>query len=301
MKEDRIAKGLYWDRSWKLVEGCTPLSEGCDHCWSARETRRLARHPNPKISGPKRTLVHPFSGKFCGRIRLREDNLELPLHVKKPTVWAIWNDLFHEGVRESFIEYVYEVIYKCKQHTFLLLTKRIDRMLDFHTKSAFLLNAPFENLWPGVTAENQARADERIPVLFQIPAAHYWLSIEPMLGSMDINLYLSVRNRFLGCGVSVLDPEVEGIVLGGESGPGARPMHPDRVRSVRDQCQAAGVPFFFKQWGEWRARNTLDSFPAVVMENFFEDRLLYLRVGKNKAGRLLDGRTWDDLPWEKSR
>lgn len=247
--------------SWNPVTGCTSASEGCQNCYAKRMANRLrGRYGYP--ADPFRVTLHP-------------EKLEEPLKWKKPRRVFVCSmgDLFHEQVPDEYIAKVWEVMNNASQHTFLVLTKRPQRMKDFlarlgwyiHDRDGYPMEAVLDeggkctvkNVWLGVTAENQQRADERIPILLQIPAAVRFVSIEPMLGPVVI-------------------PEEwpDWIICGGETGPGARPIHPDWVRSLRDQCQAAGTPFFFKSWGEWAEHN----------------------VGKKKAGRLLDGRTWDEIP-----
>ena len=153
---------------------------------------------------------------------------------------------------------------------------------------------PLENVYLGVTCENQQAADERIPIFLQIPAAVSFVSLEPLLG--DINLKLHDYSKS-GCSHSVRRVFLNWVIVGGESGPGARPMHPDWARSIRDQCQAASVPFFFKQWGEWIPIDQHESFndkdPGAL---YFKGSGRYYKVGKKKAGRILDGRVWDEMP-----
>jgi protein gp37 len=231
---DRLDKGFWWDKAWTLVEGCTPVSAGCDHCWAARQAARFDPH----------MLKY---GHWSGVIVTRPDRMEIPLRRKKPTTWAIWNDLFHEDVPDEFIMSAFDIMADCPQHIFLIMTKRPERMNQFIKTSNRGLYQ--KNVWLGVTAENQEQADKRIPILLHTPAAKRFVSIEPILGPVDLR------------GITALDGDgpdgqlywigqdagIDWVILGGESGLHARPMHPDWARSVRDQCQAAGVPFFLKQ------------------------------------------------------
>ena len=249
-EKSRIEKGLYWDRAWSLISGCTPCSPGCDHCWSAEMTYRFEHHD---IFLPRQ--LTNSERQFSGRISIHPERLDIPLKRKKPTVWAIWNDLFHSDVPNEFLGQAFYIMEKCPQHVFLVLTKRAKGMADYLDGYKVV-----PHIWLGVTICNQPEADEKIPRLLQIPAAVRWISIEPMLEPVDINLALTK-----GIGT------IQWVVCGGESGPGARPMMPQWALSVKDQCVAASIPFFFKNHGS------------------------YYKLGK-KTSRLLDGREWRELP-----
>ena len=216
-------------------------------------------------------------------------------------------DLFHEDVPFPWINEVFHVIQRCTHHRFMVLTKRPERMRNYISKVLQVRgwpesDIPFPNVWMGITAETQRRADERIPVLLEIPVARRFVSIEPMLGPVDLSQWLGRSGG------------LDWVICGGETGPGARPVHPDWVRSLRDQCQMAGTSFFFKSWGDWRAFETPDVpinrdwvdgcfngdvfYPGLVNTDCkgSSKKILMFHVGKKAAGRLLDGRTWDDEP-----
>jgi len=253
-------------------------------------------------------IVGPNRKTVFGNIQIHPERLDIPLRRKKPTVWAVWNDLFHEDVPDDFIMRVFDsmptdFLQPCK-HTYLILTKRVKRMHQFFDERTRYGTRPWTNVWLGVTVCNQEEADQKIPLLLQIPAAVRWVSIEPMLGAADLLLPGKNFTFSIAWGSQatlIINQNIHWVVLGGETGPGARPMHPDWVRSVRDQCQAAQVPFFFKQWGEWAWSESpemevfrrLDRFKLY---RFKEDGTCMYRIGRKAAGRLLDGREWNELP-----
>jgi len=170
----------------------------------------------------------------------RENRLDLPSTVKKPTIFAVWNDLFHEAVSNDFIAGALRRMFDVDRHIYLILTKRADRMLE---RMGTLSARP--HIWLGVTAENQKRAQERIPYLIEAPAAVRFVSVEPMLGPVDLNLMYA---RKPGVTTETLLDHLDWIICGPETGPGARPCHPGWVLELAAQCGEAHVPFFFKGW-----------------------------------------------------
>jgi len=295
------------DATWNPVTGCAKVSQGCKHCYAERDWARLVHLP-------------AYHGRAFADVACHPKRLDQPLIWRRPRRIFVnsMSDLFHPAVPFEFIEQVHEVIRESERHTFQILTKRPGRMLEFWKwrKEVYLANAytstPPRNAWYGVSVEDQATADERIPLLLQTPAAVRWISAEPLLGPVSVGQYLSRTNM---PGLSMLPgfadplPGIDWVVAGGESGPKARPTHPDWLRSLRDQCKAAGVPFLFKQWGEWISADQ-DECPvrgparrwmwADGAPWHWQDGQrampLFCRVGKTAAGRLLDGVLHDDYP-----
>ena len=271
------------DRTWNPVTGCTKISPGCANCYAERISKRLAGRCGYPEDDPFTVTFHP-------------ERLDEPLKWRKPSRVFVcsMSDIFHDKVEPIQLGLILNTIKKCPQHTFMILTKRPEIMKD-HFYSP-MLNHFFglKNLWLGVTAENQEQANKRIPVLLQIPAAVRFVSVEPMLSPVDISLWF-----VSGYMEPPHDDVLNLVICGGESGPGARPLHPDWARSLRDQCQGAGVPFLFKQWGEWLPQKEWleqETNPDAERNWVRVDGRRMYRVGKKSAGRLLDGRTWDEYP-----
>lgn len=237
----------YVTDTWNPVTGCSPVSEGCQNCYAKRMSQRLkGRYGYPKDE-PFRVTLHP-------------DRLNQPLKWKKSKRVFVCSmgDFFHEEVGIIFQSSVYDVIRKCPQHIFLFLTKRPRNALEILKEGSLL-----ENVWLGVTCENQQQADERIPVLLQIPAAVRFVSLEPLLGPVDLGRLWLGEERSVDCGGCSSSPvrgqpycpghDVGGIdwcIVGAETGPGARWMNPQWARDVLGQCRNAGVPFFIKKMSD---------------------------------------------------
>lgn len=269
----------YLDFTWNPMHGCSPISSGCKNCWAKSMATRLA---GMGMAGydPR----DPFKVILC------PERLGEPLAKKKPALIGVsfMGDLFHDDVPFSFILRVFHAMGAANHHTFLVLTKRAERMADFFEWWDF--ETSLSNVWLGVTVENQEQANKRIPLLLKVPGALKYVSVEPLLGGVDLADFLGFED---------LDG-VDWVVVGGESGAMGRPCHPQWVRSLRDQCKLAGIPFMFKQWGEYLPDTKfLQSY--VVMDflgNVFEpDQIPEIngghlvamsRIGKKKAGHALD-------------
>ena len=239
---DRSA--IEWtEATWNPVTGCTEVSPGCAHCYAKTFAERFRGVPG-----------HPYENGFD--LQLRPERLDQPLRWKRGRTIFVnsMSDLFHERIPVAYIRQVFDVMERATQHSFQVLTKRHERMMEL----APLLPWP-SNVWMGVSVENR-RWTERIDTLRMIPAAVRFLSCEPLLGDL---------------GTLDLDG-IDWVIVGGESGHRARPMNIEWARSIRDQCQAADIHFFFKQWGAHDEAG--------------------VRRGKSKSGRLLDGQIWDGIP-----
>lgn len=391
------------DTTWQIVTGCSVVSPGCTNCYAMRLAgTRMKNHP----SRAGLTTASKAGPVWNGQVRFNAEWLTQPLRWKRPRriFVAAHGDLFHEGVTDDQLDQIFAVMALSPQHTFQVLTKRPERMRDYltaegaarriwraadaiacdlnlsvrHPADAYLSAGwerasaefwPLPNVWLGVSVEDQARADERIPPLLATPAAVRWISAEPLLGAVDISRWTATANvTCKGCGktfdLHAADPcrhrsggswtlacphcagcvcrpgwsppddrsppmgppadwierdvgrfthvhpttplrsSIDWVVAGGESGPGARPMHPDWARQLRDQCAAAGVPFLFKQWGDWRHAPDRAHFKCVMREPWRRVEsgregvrpAFVVREGKKASGRLLDGQLHDAFP-----
>lgn len=298
------------DKVWNPVTGCTRASAGCDNCYAVQMSKRLASMGQRKYQG----LVNPGKSHFNGVVRTWRDELNKPLRWKKPTRIFVnsMSDLFHENVPSIFIDEVFSVMGLCRQHTFMVLTKRADRMEEYilaeHPLYGNRVPRPLPNVLLGISVESQEMADKRHGHLARLHDQGwrtFW-SAEPLLGAVSIAEACYGGGRL---------PESEGfgldwVICGGESGKDARPMHPDWARRLRDECQAARVPFLFKQWGEWLPSDHFQRDPEYIRwsnnegiglciteaPGFTHIRSEMFRVGKKAAGRLLDSRVWNEFP-----
>lgn len=384
------------EESWNFVTGCSPVSEACQNCYARRMANRL-----------RGRYGYPHDDQF--KVTFHPDKIGLPSKWRKSRrIFPVsMGDIFHKDVSDGLIMWAFWVMAHNPQHTYMLLTKRPERMLDWFTKWSDTRgdNHEFTNargpdevreaynsprsrlfadmleLWGdppdgcayptydwmegpkiwsdeffgvclGVTAENQKAADERILLLLQCPAAVRFVSAEPLLGPIDFHfptrIWGTTSSGKPGCdhccnGDRCDDPshidrikcpycrgtgyarKPDLVIVGGETGPGARPMHPEWARDIRDQCQAADVPFFFKSWGEWATNAAFSEqhpCPPVKAKPMWmrEDGMVSeqplslsdaeqaegeivkhnwircAKVGKKVAGRILDGRTWEEFP-----
>lgn len=245
------------DATWNPVTGCTKVSAGCAHCYAETFARRFRGVP-----------AHPYEQGFD--LKLWPERLDLPLSWKERKMIFVnsMSDLFHDDVPDDFIKRVFDVMSRANHHIFQVLTKRSDRMLTWalkhfssdrsreDTKAAWP-----ENVWLGVSLENQ-NYTWRIKHLQKSPAYIRFISIEPLLSPISLD--------------APLLEAIQWVIVGGESGPRARPMKPEWVNEIQNQCKKYRIPFFFKQWGTYDPTGK--------------------RVGKKAAGRILSGRTWDEIP-----
>lgn len=292
-----MSTAIEWtDETWNPVVGCSKTSPGCDNCYAIGVAHRAMQPAHEGL-----TIRTERGTDWTGEVRCLPERLEQPLRWRKPRKVFVnsMSDLFHPSVPYRFIREVFNTMRCCNgqvtangkrmpSHTFQVLTKRPQRMAQLARDRSLGFNPerPPANVWLGTSIESDRYAF-RANHLRATPAAVRFLSLEPLLGplpSLDLT-------------------GIDWVIVGGESGPGARPMHPQWVRDIRDRCIDAGVPFLFKQWGAWveggdgvtygrwvhpeRGGTTGAQTPGAV---------LMTQVGKRSAGRELDGRTWDEYP-----
>lgn len=268
------------DETWNPIVGCSKCSPGCQNCYAEKMAARLA---SMKIRGY--TEVVSADRKWNGKTAFVESALDKPLRWRKPRRIFVcsMSDLFHKTVPSNRVYSILEVTQKTQQHQYQILTKRPRKMRGcingFKNRHGGL---PLKNVWLGVTAESQTEADKRIPYLLDTPAALRFISVEPMLGPINLSEYIGA---------------LDWVICGGESGPEARPMHPDWARDLRDQCAAAGVPFFFKQWGKWIPDQYKTEFFSKEIDASFAGKLtpmycVFTTSGPKRKGRLTSYRIY---------
>lgn len=288
--------------TWNPWFGCSKVSPACDNCYAERWANRTGKDFS-KITRSRTTFNDPLKWKEPQRIFV-----------------CSLSDFFHLDVPRSLREEAIAVMQAAPQHTYMLLTKRPDNILPALDGTAFA-KLP-DNVWLGVTAENQEQANKRIPLLLQVPARVCFVSCESLLGPIRLKQQNPdgfwppkakqpdeawLRHKDWPDDFEYWSTGLSWVICGGESGSKARPMHPTWARSLRDQCQAAGVPFFFKQWGEWFPESQWEDNPDLLLpedyyigpdvQEFEHDR--FHKVGVKKSGFLLDGQEWKELPRDK--
>lgn len=333
------------DATWNVSAGCTAVSEGCRNCYACRLTARFGGREGSKYNGLARFKGDGAPPTWAGRVIPQSARrvLEEPLHWRDPRVVFVnsMSDLFHGGIYGQghddqswvpgrynasgfeFLLDVFNTMRQCPRHTFLILTKRpriaSDLLWRVHRKLNLL--APLQNVYVGTSAEDQATYEQRSRYLLDCFAHLLFLSLEPLLGPIELDFEQAIArdSRWRGNDTTV-GPGFGWVICGGESGPGARPMHPSWPCAIRDECRASGVPFMFKQWGRWRPPRRFEAFdldsdrkPRAWFVDTDGTRVLLphaatkpearvmLAVGKGKAGRRLEGRLHNGHPARRNR
>ncbi len=303
------------DEVWNPVTGCSKISEGCKNCYAEKMAARL-----------QKMGLYKYRNGF--KVECHDDEFEKRFPGKGKRIFVnSMSDLFHPEVPFDFVDSVFTEISKHNnRHAFIILTKRPERMKEYLTsdrsnhKFAGYMGWPLKNLWLGVSIENQKAADERIPLLLQTPAALRFVSVEPMLEAIKLPLDLCTRKACNDWSSGYCDnPDcneraINWVICGGESGANSRPLHPDWVRSLRNQCTSAQIPFFFKQWGRWQPiydrekddpdwRRIPGEIPGKVCcmninggQGFHGERVTYFKKLKIEHLPLLDGERWNQMP-----
>lgn len=303
MKDSSIE---WTDHTWNPWQGCTKVSPACTHCYMFRDMNRYGKDPNVVRRSSPPTFNLPLK-------RDRDKNWKIPAGDKVFT--CSWSDWFHEAA-DPWRDEAWAIIRQRPDLIFQIVTKRTDRIA--HCLPADWGNG-YPNVWLIATAENQEWLERRLGELLAIPAAVRGLSIEPLLDQVNLGAAFNRWwNSFEGTRVATvprLRDYLQWVIVGGESGPGARPMHPDWAQLLRNQCQLARVPFFFKQWGEFvapdqvpggvpisamrRVSAVLPNGRVIDQKELIPDGhgvAVLAHVGKSTAGRMLDGREWSEFP-----
>lgn len=287
------------DHTFNPWWGCEKVSEGCLNCYAETFANRC--HPDKELwkPGSPRLLM-----KDSYWNQPRKWNTKAEKQGIRPFVFCgSMCDICDPQAPDGVIERLFDLIRETPNLFWLLLTKRPER---FSKILPLDWGEGWDNVMLMTTCENQARVDERIPILLHAPCRYRGISIEPMLGPIDFDVDMGeeVNRVRLNCGEPHCNcglPKIDWVIVGGESGPGARPMHPDWVRSIRDQCAETETPFFFKQWGEWAVADQSECGESVFPEYYkvvpWAEELKFYRYGKNLSGDLLDGKQYHEFPW----
>jgi protein gp37 len=324
--------GISWtDGTWNPVAGCSLVSPGCTRCYAMKTAWRMQHSPNAAVQGKYAgTASKAKDGVpvWTGKVRLWEPALLEPLDWSKPMRVFVnsMSDLFHDGLSAQDIARVWAIMALTPQHEYQVLTKRTKRMRDWLNDPATsdlvateikrikptgqLATWPLENVWVGTSVEDQVRANERIPLLLACNSAVRFISAEPLLGAVDLAAAIQpvLANATGSDTTQDLLAGLHWVIVGGESGRKARPMHVDWARALRDECGDLGIPFFFKQVGEWTWNNpgyeaeevgvTADGRSVTAGSH---GSLRMYKVGKEAAGDLLDGVGHDAFPAGRQR
>lgn len=284
------------DRVWNPTTGCNKVSQGCKNCYAEVMHKRLMKMYPEKYAKPF------LDGAFS-----HIDSLTIPAKWKKPAMVFVnsMSDLFHGNLSFEFINAVFSVMADIDRHTYQVLTKRPERMVEFFewkkNQNGGIPWQPSNNVWLGVSVEDQATADSRIPLLLQVNARVKFLSCEPLLGPIQFKPI--AHNTSLGIiKATAIEFGIDWLIIGGESGYNARPLNPDLVRNIIDQCRSGRyIPIYFKQWGEWVPNN--HSFTKIdysktknKYKDLIADGMQYFKVGKKLAGRLFNGKEYNQFP-----
>lgn len=330
------------DATWNIITGCSVVSPGCTNCYAMRLAgSRLQHHPS-RAGLTRESKAGPV---WTGEVRFNIEWLTQPMDWKRPRLIfvAAHGDIGHHGVTDAMLDQIWAVMALSPQHSFQILTKRPNRLREYLTapdvedRINAMMNIlapahwhnrevedygglPLRNVWLGTSAEDQVRLNERLPLLLRTPAAVHYLSAEPLLGPLylrNVRDFYDTRpdRRFDALHPDLYVPaegahgpilkRLDWVIAGGESGPGARPMHPDWVRPIYGDCAATGVAFLFKQWGAWVPLDRVgdawpDNAPSMIRlrrdGSRGEDGWPMQRVGKKAAGRHLDGVLHDGMP-----